>query len=802
MRRSRSFVSVPRSGCGHSIILAAVFALTAGAPAQTPDSTESGDVVEVQVRHLALILHSSAGALEIQIPDPSRDTVFAVPVPGLDLDGVAQGGFERSSPTSEPLRLRNDALEVHIEPLGERAIAVTWEAVDGAAHELELRINSDDRTAYYGTGERFNGLNQRGYVLPLVTDDRYGNKGVGAYKPVPFFMSTQGFGVWVDGYVPGTFDLSGSERLVTRLRFRDSRLRVVFFGGPRFNEILDAFTALTGRPRVPPPWTLALWKSRDVHHNQDSVMADIERLRAYEIPASVLVIDSPWETGYNTFEVNTLQFPDPDRMFSRIRELGFQLCLWLTPFVNSRNIIDMRGIEPTSSNFAEAARAGHLVEDTSGAVALSEWWKGEGGLVDFTDPWAVAWWHDQLRRTRAYGARAFKADDGEGNTVPDAVFHDGTPARSMKNRYAVLYDSVMRAYVDTELEGDGAFITRAGYTGAGRESFAWAGDNEASFDFDDGLPSVIRAGQNAALSGIVLWGSDIAGYAGRPSAELFVRWTQFATFTPFMQVHMTSNLGPWDFGARTLEIFRRFARLRVRLFPYLYQALHEAARTGIPVIRPMVLAFPDDREAHGHVYQFLFGSELLVAPIYRPGSHRSVYIPEGRWIDYWSGAALQGPEIVEVEAPLERIPLFVRAGAILPLLPEGIETLVPGHADMDERIVALDDRRVVQVWPGEAGALETWEGLSAVLATEGGSTRLRVASARPRPVEIELRHRRVLDLRLEGTQGVEGVERLEESGEVTVLREESGRINVIRFPRFEGTRTLVWTEIATPGGGG
>lgn len=798
----RSLVSGPRLRREPSILLAAAFGLAGEMPAQTPDSAASGDTIEVRTRHLALVLEPSVGGLQIQIPDTSRDTVLRVPLPGLYLDGVPQGGFERTSQASDPLRLRNDGLEMQIDSLGERAIAATWTTRDGAEHELELRIRSDDRTAYYGTGERFNALDQRGYVLPFLTDDRYGNKGVGAHKPVPFFMSTQGFGVWVDGYTPGTFDLSGSERLVTRLRFRDSRVRVVFFGGPGFDEILDAFTALTGRPRVPPPWALGLWKSRDVHHNQDSVLVDIERLRDYGIPASVLVIDSPWETGYNTFQVNTLQFPEPERMFSRIRELGFQLCLWLTPLVNSRNVIDMRGIDTVSSNFDEAARAGHLVEDASGSVALSEWWKGEGALVDFTDPQAVAWWHGQLRRTRAYGARAFKADDGEGNTVPDeAVFADGTTARVMKNRYAVLYDSVMRAYIDVELGGDGAYITRSGYTGAGRLSFAWAGDNQASFDFDDGLPSVILAGQNAALSGMVLWGSDIAGYAGQPTAELFVRWTQFATFTPFMQVHMTANLGPWDFDERTLEIFRRFARLRVQLFPYIYEALHEAARSGMPVIRPMVLAFPSDREAHGQIYQFLFGPDLLVAPIYRPGSHRSVYIPDGRWIDYWSGAAFEGPRTVEVEGPLERIPLFVRAGAILPLLPEDVETLVERNPDMHEPIVALDDRRVVQVWPGGSGAMETWDGLSAEREAQGGNTRLRVTSSQPRSIEVELRYLRARDLALEGPQGVEEVERLEAAGEVTVRRDGVGWLTAIRFRRLEGTRTLVWTETPIPRGG-
>lgn len=739
------------------------------------------DSLEVRVGHLAVVHELGSGEAELRIPDPERDTVYRVRIPGLYLDGEPQREFEPvGSPTAMLATLRNSAVELSLEPLDDRSIALTWSVRDGASHEMELRLLSDDRTGYYGTGERFNALDQRGYVLPLISDDRYGNKGVGAYKPVPFFMSTQGFGVWVDSYAPGAFDLSGSQRFVSRLTFHGTRLRVVFFGGPAFEDILDAFTRLTGRPRVPPPWSLALWKSRDVHQNQDSVIADIERLRRHDIPSSVLVIDSPWETGYNDFEVNRRQFPRPDAMFSRIRRLGFHLCLWLTPFINRRNVIDMTGIAPASSNYDEAARAGHLVEDSSGAVALSEWWKGEGGLVDFTDPAAVAWWLDQLRRTLAYGARAFKADDGEGNFVPDAVFHDGTPAASMKNRYAVLYDSVMAAFVESELGGDGAVIARSGYTGAGRLTFSWAGDNDASFDFDDGLPSVILAGQNAALSGIALWGSDIAGYAGRPSKELFLRWTQVATFTPFMQVHMTSNLGPWDFDEEALAIFRHYARLRVELFPYLYEALHEAARTGLPPIRPMVLAFQDDPATHGHVYQYMFGPDLLVAPMYRSGQHRPVYLPEGTWIDYWTGRTLTGGRVLEADALLDRIPLFVRAGAILPLLPDDVETLIPRHDDMDPDIVAIDERRVLQVWPGQSGGLETWEGLRAGLLTAAGDTRiLRVSSERPRPLDIELVYRDAFDIEAEGA---------------TIRHDPERRRTSMMFPELAGPVTVTWRE--------
>lgn len=738
---------------------------------------EAQSVTVVETRRLQISIEPARGAMVLAVRDSAGTVVHRAELPGVVIDGAPVVDFVTRGEAAG--RLRAERADLDLEILDERSIAATWTPRPAGSRAIELRLLSDDETAYYGTGERFNALNQRGYVLPVITDDRYGNKGVGTHKPIPFFMSTRGFGVWVDGHAPSTFDLSGTERFLSTIRLTDSTLRVVFIAGPTLAEILDGFTALTGRPRVPPPWAFGLWKSRDVHHNRDSVLVDVELLRRHRIPASVLVLDSPWETGYNDFEVNREQFTEADAMFQRIERLGFRLALWLTPFINSRNVIDMRGITPASRNWDEAVSGGHLVRHANGEVAQSEWWKGVGGLVDFTDPAADAWWHAQLRKMLPLGVRAFKADDGEGNFVPDAVFHDGSSAARMKNRYAALYNQSLQRFIDEELDGDGVLITRSGFTGTQRFPFAWAGDNRGDFSFADGLPSVIIAGQNAALSGIPMWGSDIAGYAGRPTKEVFIRWTQFGAFSPFMQVHMTSNLGPWSFDEETLEIFREFTRLRTQLFPYLYDAAHEAARTGMPIIRPMVLAFQSDPEAHRQVFQYLFGPDLLVAPMYQAGASRSVYLPAGAWRDYWTGARLEGPRTIEAEAPLARMPLYVREGAMLVRLPEDVQTLVARHARMDPAVHAIDDRRIIEVWPGDAGEVRTWDGISARLTRSGGRRTLRVISERERPIEIRLVHR--------------GAQRLEAAGSTTTAVGPDGTTRII-FPSLQGTRTITWTE--------
>lgn len=763
-------------------------ALLGGCPAPVP--------VPVRLRAVLLVLAASgasaqgvradrhavdvdpeAGTLTLTVFDAAGDSVGGATGPGLAVDGVLQSGYRVVS--EAPLVLETEAVRLTVEAVGDRALAATWETRDGATRDLDLRLTSTDETHYYGTGERYHALDQRGYVVPIASDDRYGNKGVGSHKPVPFVMSTQGFGVWVDTFAPGQFDLSATERFGTHLRFPERRLRAVFVAGPRLAETLEAFTALAGRTRVPPPWAFGLWKSRDVHPNRDSVLVDVERLRDLDIPASVLVLDSPWARGYNDFEVNQTQFTDPEAMFARVEALGFALCLWLTPYVNVRNVQDAPGLDARTSTYDEAAAAGYLATTASGDVALTEWWKGTGGLVDFTNPEAVAWWHGQLAKTRAYSARAFKADGGEGNFVPPgARFHDGTSASVMRNRYGALYDSTMQAYVDEYLGGDGVLLTRSGTTGTQRFPFDWAGDNRGDFSVEDGLPSVVLAGLNAGLSGIPLWGHDIAGYAGPPpTPEVFVRWAQVGAFSPLMQVHMTSNRGPWDFGPEALAIFRRYARLRTTLFPTLYDAVHEAARTGMPVMRPLALAYEGDPEAARRRDEYLFGPDLLVAPVLTPGSHRTVYLPDGEWVDWWTGETLAGPQTIEVEAPLDVLPLYARAGAVLPALPDDVDTLVEADADLAPGVVGLDERRVLLVLPGVGGDLTTYDGLRARLDAAGGRTRLTVSAEAARPVEVRLLFR---DVAVEGVPGAS-------------VRSEAGR-TVVTLPALSSPVTLTWTD--------
>ena len=644
---------------------------------------------------------------------------------------------------------------IQVRHLGEGITEISSSAPGPATWEFRIRENQPA----YGFGERFNALNQARQILVNASSDIPGPKGSGTYAPIPFFMDLRGYGLWVDTYAEAVFDLGVTDRDQFVVRFRDTRLRILFFEGPRFPLILERYTGVVGRAKLPPYWAFAPWKSRNWHPDMAAVYEDIERYRQLGLPASVLVIDSPWATNYNTFQMNQLQFGDPAAMVRHIHDLGFKLCLWLTAFINDTTFTpsepELVGKIPqtAASNFDEARRAGYFLTTDSGDVYLSSWWKGRGGLIDFTNPAAVEWWKGQVRQAIRLGADAFKADGGEGSFVGGARFANGADPAVMRTRYSVLYNQALQSLIDGDLKGDGVLLSRSGSVGNHHLPFLWAGDNESNFGTENGLPSVVLAGLNAGLSGIPLWTSDLGGYekdSRTPGDDvLFVRWTEFSAFSPIMELHSGINLGPWDYGPEALDIFRRYSRLHMSLFPYRYAAAQESARTGMPLMRALVLFHPRDPEARRAADEYYFGPDLLVAPVLTPGTQRSVHLPEGDWVDYWSGARITGPTDLVVDAPLDRIPLYVKAGTVLPRIPDDVMTLVPWTGSGAPPVPTLDDRRVYEIYPGPARSLQDFEGRHLEMSAPGGRTALRLTGT-PARVTIVWRFQHPAHVTLNG----------------------------------------------------
>ena len=617
-----------------------------------------------------------------------------------------------------------------------------------------------DDSSYYGFGERFDRLNHGHTIVQNASRDVGGEKGSLTYQPVPFFMSLRGYGLWLDTTSEAVFDLNVSDPSHIVVKFFDEKLRVVLFEGPRFPTILDRFTALVGRQQLPPYWAFAPWKSRDYHRDSKDVYEDVDRYRQLGLPASVLLIDSPWATNYNTYEFNGKQFEDVARMVSHIHDEGYKLILWHTPWINretarpyEQGFAEKLAPGP-AANFGEAERLGYFLHRPDGSTYVGKWWKGSGALIDFTNPAAKKWWQGQVSKAIAAGADGFKNDDAEGGFVGDVVFAGGQDPRTMRNRYAVEYNRAVAEVLQDRKASDWVLFQRSGTVGSHMIPLFWSGDNDATFSTSNGLPTVVAAGLNAGMSGISLWISDLSGYNKSQRAPgddvLFSRWTEYSAFSPGMEVMSGMNLGPWDYGDEALRIFRFFSVLHMSLFPYRYATAKESACNGLPMMRALMLMNQEDAEAREAADEYFFGPDLLVAPILSPVTQRSVYLPDGQWIDYWSGKCFRGKQTIVAEAPLDRIPLFVREGTILPKIPEDVMTLVPAAAVRDKTVRSLDDRRVYEIWGGsEARAIDDFEGRhlqydpQGVVEIAGAPARVTLRWRFARPSEVSVDGRKV-----------------------------------------------------------
>jgi alpha-D-xyloside xylohydrolase len=596
----------------------------------------------------------------------------------------------------------------------------------------EWEFDLADDSSYFGLGERFDRLDHAHSIVRNGSRDAGNAKGISTYQPVPFFMSLHGYGLWVDTTSEATFDFNVTERYCVHIKTYGRNLRLVLIEGPRFPLILDRFTALVGRQELPPYWAFAPWKARDYHRNRQEVEEDIDRYRALGLPASIILIDSPWATNYNSYDFNPKQFDNVPKMIAHLHDEGYKLILWHTPWIDKRtNRPGEQGFADKipvteSSNFAEAERSGYFLHRPDGSTYIADWWKGTGGLIDFTNPAAKKWWQGQVGKAIAMGADGFKDDDAEGNFLGDVKFANGEDQRLMRTRYAVDYNRAV-AEALTERKGkDWVLFQRSGTAGSSGLPFFWSGDNDATFSTENGLPTVVTAGLTAGMSGISLWMSDLGGYNKRARYEgddvLFARWTEYSAFSPGMEVMSAMNLGPWDYGDAALSIFRQYSVLHMSLFPYRYAAAQESARNGLPMMRALALMHQDDAAAREAETEYYLGPDLLVAPVLSPVTQRAVYLPEGSWIDYWTGQTLAGRRTVVADAPLDRIPLYVRAGAILPKIPDDVMTLVPQEEYKDQKVKSLDDRRVYEIYPGAPlRALTDFEGRHLTPGAEPGS---------------------------------------------------------------------------------
>ncbi len=541
--------------------------------------------------------------------------------------------------------------------------AGVWLDADGTmgVHEA-LELAPDE--VVVGLGETYGGLDLRGRRRVVWAADAMGlNTTDLAYKPIPFWLSSRGYGCLVHAPERAVVDV-GALSTVT-LGFAVAARVMDYFvllGSPR--TVLERYTALTGRSPSPPRWALGVWMSRCMYRSRAEVEAVIEGMRARDLPLDVVHLDPLWLRGRAArtldscdFEWDAEAFPDPPGFVRWLRERGVRLSLWENPYVPR-----------DSAMFGEGVARGFFARGPDGEPAVSTT-NPEGAVVDFTNPKAAAWIAAKHAPLLAMGVACFKTDYGE--SVPtDARFASGETGASVHNRYPLLYN---RTVFETTREGSGSGIVfaRSATAGSQRYPVHWSGDAQSTWG---GMAGALRGGLSFACSGGAWWGHDIGGFWGPdgfapPSQRLYVRWAQFGLLSPIARFHGTTPREPWEFDEEAVAIVRAFSRLRYRLLPYLEHCAREAEATGTPVLRPLLLEFPEDPVAWRVDLEYLLGPLLLVAPVFDDGEDRPVYLPAGEWWDWWTDRSHRGPVTLRTAAPLDRVPLFVRGGSLLPLAP-------------------------------------------------------------------------------------------------------------------------------------
>ncbi len=504
--------------------------------------------------------------------------------------------------------------------------------------------------AIYGLGEQFRPLNKMGQTIGLWTFEGSGNTSGRTYKPIPFFMSTRGYGVFINESKPITFWVGSRECCKTQIAIEGKLVDYFFFQGS-FKEILDEYTELTGKAAVPPKFSFGVWMSRISYKTQEEILTVAKKLRELRFPCDLIHIDTAWfEQDWRcNWQFGKHNFPEPEQMFKQLRDIGFRVSLWQEPYV-------LKGTDV----YDDAMKRKILAENNGPFTFLFLF---SARPIDFSNPAGVTWYQAQLKNLFQKGAAVIKADFGEGIEPPMKFMHyDG---RQMHNLYPLLYNKA--AFEATQdFFGEGIIWGRSAYAGSQRYPVHWSGDNSCTFE---NMLCSLRGGLSLGLCGFTFWSQDTGGFMGTPSDDLYVRWTQLTIFQSHIRYHGTGPRyrEPWNYEIRTQEIVRKYLNFRYQLIPYIYTESQVAASQGLPLLRPLVLEFQTDPTVFNIEDQFLCGRNLLIAPILTKSNTRNIYIPEGIWFDYWTGDQLTGPQWITRTVGLDFVPIFVRAGSIVPL---------------------------------------------------------------------------------------------------------------------------------------
>ena len=550
----------------------------------------------------------------------------------------------------------------------------------------------------YGLGERFTSFIKNGQVVDIWNEDG-GTSSEQSYKNIPFYLTNRGYGVLVNHPEKVSFEVASEK--VERVQFSvpGETLEYFVIYGPTPRQILERYTALTGRPALPPAWSFGLWLSTSFTTNYDegTVTSFIDEMARRDIPLHVFHFDCFWMKEFNWCDLqwDARFFPDPSGMLSRLKNRGLHICVWINPYIAQRSML-----------FDEAAQNGYLLKRPNGDTWQTDKWQAGMGIVDFTNPEACKWFAEKLRALLKMGVDTFKTDFGE--RIPtDVVYHDGSEPFTMHNYYTYLYNkTVFDLLCDERGESDALVFARSATTGGQQFPVHWGGDCTATFE---SMAESLRGGLSLGLSGFGFWSHDIGGFEQTASADVYKRWTAFGLLSSHSRLHGSSSYRvPWNYDEEAVAVLSKFTKLKCSLMPYLYRAAIQAHEQGTPMLRSMLLEFPDDPTCAYLDLQYMLGDSLLVAPVFGYDGSVSYYVPEGRWTNLLNGKQVEGPGWKRETHDFLSLPLLVRPNAVIPI---GNHTDKPDYDYSDNitlQISSYDDGYITKVEiPSLDGKIET-----------------------------------------------------------------------------------------------
>ena len=544
-----------------------------------------------------------------------------------------------------------------------------------ATHQTEratISFKCDPDECFVGTGERFRKMDLSGQTFQLKNQDGQGVNNRRCYKNIPFYMSSRMYGCFY--HTSDYCKLSLADHSTRSVQFMCDRatLDVFLIGGQTPEEIMRGYRMLTGFPSMPPLWSFGIWMSRMTYFSADEVEDICNRLRREQYPCDVIHLDTGWfRTDWLCeWKFNPERFPDPKGFIQRLGNKGFKVSLWQLPYV-------AQGAEQLNE-----AKANNYIsqptkdEDTTTGGASNFSALDYAGTIDFTYDKATAWYKDKLLKPLLdMGVKCIKTDFGE-NIHMDHRYHAMEPER-LNNLYAILYQKA--AYeVTKEVTGDGIVWARSAWAGCQRYPLHWGGDSESSWS---GMAGSLKGGLHFGLSGFAFWSHDVPGFHSTPDfmnspidPTVYVRWTQFGVFSSHIRYHGTCKREPWHYPT-IAPIVKQWWKLRYKLLPYIVEQSEKCTKSGWPMLRALLMHHPHDRQVWHIDDEYYFGSEFLVCPVMNGENRRDIYLPEGLWVNFFTGKRLDGGRwYYDVEVPLDQMPVFVRPSANILIYPEDVDS--------------------------------------------------------------------------------------------------------------------------------